>query len=173
MSNTNTTSNTTSITSDYGTNLMHYIRNKRPSLTDAQSRIDYGVMAGRFSIGEAEQLTALARDGAPLLEGDAVIRALNDKINLVIQAQRAQGEIIARLVAVANANADDNADDIPAPTPPPEGVTDWYPPTGAHDAYDVGDRVRHAGGIYISLIAANTTVPGSDPRWWSVLQAAE
>lgn len=49
----------------------------------------------------------------------------------------------------------------PDPQPDP-----WQQPTGAHDAYALGDRVTHKGGVWASLIPANTTEPGSDPRWW-------
>ena len=44
---------------------------------------------------------------------------------------------------------------------------DWVQPTGAHDAYGVGDQVTHNGKHYISQIDGNTTVPGSDERWWN------
>lgn len=43
---------------------------------------------------------------------------------------------------------------------------EWKQPTGAHDAYDEGDKVTHNGKRYISKINGNTTEPGSDPRWW-------
>lgn len=46
------------------------------------------------------------------------------------------------------------------------GYEEWKQPTGAHDAYNIGDKVTHNGSIYESLINGNTTVPGSDPRWW-------
>lgn len=45
----------------------------------------------------------------------------------------------------------------------------WTPPTGAHDAYNTGDEVSYQGSTYRSLIDGNTTVPGSDPRWWEAL----
>ena len=48
----------------------------------------------------------------------------------------------------------------------PQGYEQWKQPTGAHDAYNIGDKVTHNGSIYESLINGNTTVPGSDPRWW-------
>lgn len=48
------------------------------------------------------------------------------------------------------------------------GYTVWSPPTGGHDAYNEGDIVDHEGTLYISNINGNTTVPGSDDRWWSV-----
>lgn len=42
----------------------------------------------------------------------------------------------------------------------------WSAPTGAHNSYVIGERVTHNGKTYESLIPANTTEPGSDPRWW-------
>lgn len=47
---------------------------------------------------------------------------------------------------------------------------EWKQPTGAHDAYNKNDKVSHEGKHYISLIDANTTVPGSDPRWWELVE---
>lgn len=44
---------------------------------------------------------------------------------------------------------------------------DWVQPTGAHDAYGVGDQVTHNGKHYISQIDGNTAEPGTDERWWS------
>ena len=42
----------------------------------------------------------------------------------------------------------------------------WVQPTGAHDAYSIGDKVTYNGKRYISQIDGNTTIPGSDARWW-------
>ena len=47
----------------------------------------------------------------------------------------------------------------------------WSQPTGAHDAYNTGDIVDHDGTLYESLINGNTTVPGSDERYWKVYKA--
>lgn len=59
---------------------------------------------------------------------------------------------------------------------PAIGPQPWVMPTGAQDAFAIGDRVTHDnpndGGniwIYESKIAANTTEPGRDgtfDRWW-------
>lgn len=47
----------------------------------------------------------------------------------------------------------------------------WSQPTGAHDAYDRGDIVNHNGTLYHSEINGNTSVPGTDERWWTVYTA--
>lgn len=47
-----------------------------------------------------------------------------------------------------------------------QGYPVWSAPTGAHDAYNTGDVVDYNGTLYESLIDGNTTVPGSDERFW-------
>ena len=39
-------------------------------------------------------------------------------------------------------------------------------PTGAHDAYNTGDKVTYNGKRYISLIDANVYSPGDYPAGW-------
>lgn len=47
-----------------------------------------------------------------------------------------------------------------------QGIPIWKQPTGAHDAYNIGDQCEHKGYIWTSKINGNTQEPGSDPRWW-------
>lgn len=49
-----------------------------------------------------------------------------------------------------------------------EGYPVWSQPTGAHDAYNTGDIVDYNGTLYKSLINGNTTVPGTDERYWTI-----
>ena len=49
-----------------------------------------------------------------------------------------------------------------------QGYPVWSPPTGTHDAYSIGDIVNYDGTLYRSKIDGNTTVPGSDDRWWEL-----
>jgi len=43
---------------------------------------------------------------------------------------------------------------------------EWVQPTGAHDAYQKGDKVTFEGGHYISLIDANVWSPAVYPQGW-------
>ena len=43
-------------------------------------------------------------------------------------------------------------------------------PTGAHDAYNKGDRVLFNGKVYESLIDANTWSPDAYPQGWKVVE---
>ena len=52
-------------------------------------------------------------------------------------------------------------------TPTRPGVPpQWTQPTGAHDAWQMGEHVMHGDVEYESQIDANTTTPGTDDRWW-------
>lgn len=43
---------------------------------------------------------------------------------------------------------------------PAGAIADWVQPLGAHDAYQIGDRVKHAGKTWESTAASNTWEPG-------------
>lgn len=51
-------------------------------------------------------------------------------------------------------------------TPSTETIPDFVQPTGAHDAYKKGDKVKFEGKIYESLIDANTYSPSAYPAGW-------
>lgn len=46
------------------------------------------------------------------------------------------------------------------------GYPVWTQPTGAHDAYNVGDIVNYNGILYQSLIDGNTYSPDAYPAGW-------
>ena len=46
------------------------------------------------------------------------------------------------------------------------GAPEWVQPTGAHDAYQIGDRVMFEGAEYVSLIDGNTWSPTDYPQGW-------
>ena len=52
-----------------------------------------------------------------------------------------------------------------------DGVDVWTQPTGAHNAYDTGDRVHYptaSDPIYVSLIDGNVWSPDSYPQGWQL-----
>ena len=51
-------------------------------------------------------------------------------------------------------------------TPPAETIPDFVQPTGAHDAYKKGDKVKFEGKVYESLIDANAYSPSAYPAGW-------
>ena len=51
------------------------------------------------------------------------------------------------------------------------GAPEWVQPTGAHDAYQTGDRVMFEGTEYVSLIDGNTWSPTAYPQGWEKINA--
>lgn len=52
----------------------------------------------------------------------------------------------------------------------PEGVIpEFVQPTGAHDAYQKGDKVTFSGQLYESLIDGNTWSPSDYPQSWQAI----
>ena len=49
------------------------------------------------------------------------------------------------------------------------GPAEWVQPTGAHDAYSLGDRVRFEGKNYESLMDGNVWSPAAYPAGWKEL----
>ena len=83
---------------------------------------------------------------------------LDGKLYKVIQAHTSQSDWIPK--------------ELPAlylELMPENVIPEWVQPTGAHDAYNTGDKRIYEGKVYESLIDANTTVPdGDEPynRYW-------
>lgn len=48
------------------------------------------------------------------------------------------------------------------------GYPVWAQPTGAHDAYNIGDIVDYNGTLYKSLIDGNVWAPDAYPDGWTV-----
>lgn len=56
---------------------------------------------------------------------------------------------------------------------PETGYDVWQQPTGAHDAYNTGDRVLYPdddGDVYESLIDGNTWAPDAYPQGWKKVE---
>lgn len=53
-----------------------------------------------------------------------------------------------------------------------EGPQPWVQPTGAHDAYNIGDRVTFNGNLYESKINANVWSPTAYPAGWLLIGPA-
>lgn len=52
----------------------------------------------------------------------------------------------------------------------PVEISDWIRPTGAHDAYNKGDRVRFSDKNYESLLDGNVYSPTEYPQGWKEIE---
>jgi hypothetical protein len=53
---------------------------------------------------------------------------------------------------------------------PETGYDEWQQPTGAHDAYNTGDRVIYNGSVYESKIDGNVWAPDAYPAEWELVE---
>ena len=85
------------------------------------------------------------------------------------------GEKLYRVVQAHTSQADWTPDHTPAlwtEVAAPGEIPVWKQPTGAQDAYNMGDRVRYPdkdGAVYESLIDANVYSPEAYPAGWREL----
>ena len=89
-----------------------------------------------------------------------------------VKAYDAEAEIdalwkeVRRIAAIVDAMPEPT----PEPEPEPEEIPDWVQPTGAHDAYMTGDKVRFKGEVYESLIDGNVWSPETYPQGWKAVE---
>ena len=95
-----------------------------------------------------------------------------------VKAYDVEGEIDKIWVKLREIEA--KVDNIPAPEPSPEpepsDIPVWVQPTGAHDAYQTGDRVHYKTAtdpVYESLIDGNVWSPDDYPAGWRQLLTEE
>ena len=118
------------------------------NLTDLLNKIDSYHVMGRLTDAERDELYAKARSGAL----DALGYDVKAEIDALWAAVRAlQG----------GANAGNGA------TEESQAPAEFVQPTGAHDAYNLGDRVTYSGSIYESIINGNVWSPDVYPDGWT------
>ena len=78
------------------------------------------------------------------------------------------GEKLYKVVQAHTTQADWTPDITPAlwVVVSVEAWPEWVQPTGAHDAYNKGDKVTFEGDHYISLIDGNVWSPAAYPAGW-------
>lgn len=93
-------------------------------------------------------------DGHPYEKDDRFM--YNDKFYKVLLNHKSQADWTPDTASSLYVEIPDPAIEYP----------EWKQPTGAHDAYAKGAKVTHNGEKYVSQIDGNTTVPGTDERYW-------
>ena len=113
-------------------------------LTRLLNRIDSYHVMGKLTDAERDELYAKARAGAR----DALEYDVKAEIDALWAAVRAlQG------------NAGSGATE--------EAPAEFVQPSGAHDAYNLGDRVSYNGKVYESVINGNVWSPDVYPDGWN------
>ena len=85
-----------------------------------------------------------------------------------VNDRRRYGDFLYRCVQAHTSQADWTPDAVPAlwVKISTEEWPEWVQPTGAHDAYNTGDKVTYNGKRYVSRIDANVYSPEVYPAGW-------
>ena len=104
---------------------------------------------------EYQELTNLALTNDPVK--DYAVQEQIDKLWAAIHALEAR-------IESSNIQPDNNENQQQ------ETINDYVQPTGAHDAYQTGDKVRYNNAIYESLINGNVWAPDVYPAGWKLIE---
>lgn len=134
-------------------------------------RITAVYATGELTTEEFTQLRTLAQEHANPIDSLAPLEERFDVILERLAAVTASVDALSARVTALEAGGqvepgtdpDEPGGDEPVPVTYPE----WVQPLGAHDAYQVGDRVTFEGKIYESTIAANVWSPAVYPAGWT------
>ena len=115
------------------------------NLTDLLGKIDSYHVMGRLTDAERDELYAKARAGA---------------LNALSYDVKAEIDALWAAVRALQGNAGSGA------TEEAQAHAEFVQPTGAHDAYNLGDRVSYNGKVYESVINGNVWSPDVYPDGW-------
>lgn len=128
---------------------------------------------GKWLNGAREVRAAMDNAGAQLddaaaLDAMAIYPAWEIGAAYATNDRRRYGANLYKCVQAHTSQADWTPDSTPALWVK-VSVEEWpefVQPTGAHDAYNTGDKVTYNGKRYISLIDANVYSPDAYPAGW-------
>ena len=132
------------------------IDSKRYELNDILTKIDTIWLQGGITETERTELIALARENA---QPENTYAPLQNQID---QAFAKISALETRVAALESGGE---------PGPTPEEYPEWVQPTGAHDAYNTGDKVTYNGKHYQSTMDGNVWSPDSYPQGWKEVTA--
>ena len=125
----------------------------RYELNDMLKKIDTIWLQGDIDDGQKTELVELARANADPEQSYAPLQEQIDSAFGRIKA------LEARVEALEGGGTE------------PEEWPEWVQPTGAHDAYNTGDKVTFNGRHYTSKIDGNTWSPEAYPDGWEAVEA--
>lgn len=133
------------------------IESGRYELNDMLKKIDTIWLQGGVTDEQKDELVELAREKADPAQSYAPLQEQLDQAFAKISALESRVSVL-------------EAGETPEPAPDPEEWPQWVQPTGAHDAYQTGDKVTYNGKHYQSTINGNVWSPDAYPAGWQLVE---
>ena len=133
------------------------ITSKRYELNDILKKIDTIWLQGDIDDDQKDELVEMAREHADPEQSYAPLQAQIEQAFAQIKALEARVALL-------------EAGETPEPAPEPDEWPEFVQPTGAHDAYNTGDKVTYNGKHYISTMDGNVWNPDAYPAGWELAE---
>lgn len=125
-------------------------------LTDLTQRIKTLYALGDLTEEEMKQLLEQAQANA---KPDDSYAPLNERVTAI---EKLQHEVEERLDKLESSSSTDPGE----PEEPADEWPEYKQPTGAHDAYHVGDKITYNGKHYTCLMDGCVWTPDTYPQGW-------
>ena len=135
------------------------IESRNYELKDIVGKIDKRCLEGSITEDERDELIALAREKA---EPKNSYAPLQNQINTLFENIK---ELAGEILALKNGGT--------FPEEPTEEYPEYVQPTGAHDAYKVGDKITYKGKKYECLKDGCVWTPDDYPIGWKLVEETE
>ena len=116
-----------------------------------------------YKLREMMHKAAISLGDGDALEAVELFPAWESEINYAVDYRVRYGDKLYRVVQGHVSQEGWEPPNVPAlftEVAKPGEIPQWKQPTGAQDAYQIGDKVRHNGSIWISTAANNVWEPG-------------
>ena len=133
------------------------ITSKRYELNDILKKIDTIWVQGDIDDDQKDELVEMAREYADPEQSYAPLQAQIEQAFAQIKALDARVALL-------------ETGETPEPAPEPDEWPEFVQPTGAHNAYNTGDKMTYNGKRYISTMDGNVWNPDAYPAGWELAE---
>lgn len=147
------------------------IEEGRYNLEDILKKIDTIWIQGDITEEQKTELVLLAQEKAnPENSYQPLQNQINTLFNNMGEIAKQVGINTLEIQAIKNKLAEGGTI-VPDPEPEPgEEYPEYVPPTGAHDAYNTGDKVTYKGKKYICKMDGCVWDPETYPQGWELVE---
>ena len=131
-------------------------------LVDILKKINTVWLKSYITEEEMEELEALAREKANPINSYAPLQEQIDKLYEDMKELEARVSLLEQ---------EQSTEQPQEPTEPVEEYPPYKQPTGAHDAYHVGDKITYNGKKYICKLDNCVWTPDAYPAGWEVVES--
>lgn len=137
-------------------NIKNLIKTKDYELKDILEKINIVWLKNMITKEQMEELENLARENAVAENSYAPLQEQIDNANSRMD------ELEARIVALEKAESGEETE----PEEPVDEYPEYVAPSGAHDAYNTGDKITYNGKKYICKMNGCVWAPDVYPAGW-------